>query len=94
MSIPHNSDFHHGLLDFDTAIPGHGALMTKSDVRAFRDQFQSVRQRMSQLIQSGVSRDGASDRLRTDELSWTMQPDGLFMRRSVPGCYDEITAER
>ena len=49
---------------------------------------------MSQLIQSGVSKDAASDRLRTDELSWTMQPDGLFMRRSVPGFYDEITAER
>ena len=81
-------------LDFDTAIPGHGALMTKSDVRAFRDQFQSVRRRMSQLIQSGMSKDAASDRLRTDELSWTMQPDGLFMRRSIPGFYDEITAER
>lgn len=81
-------------LDFDTAIPGHGELMTKADVRAFRDQFVSVRQHMTELIRSGVTKDTVATQIPTNELSWTMAPDGLFMRRSLPGFYDEVAAER
>ena len=81
-------------LDFDTAIPGHGKVMTRADVVEFRSQFQSVRRRMSELIREGVSKDAAAERIRTGEFSWTMRPDGLFMRRSLPGFYDEISAEQ
>ena len=81
-------------LDFDTAIPGHGAVMTKEDVQAFQDQFQSVRRRMSEFIGSGVSKETAIEQLPIANLSWTMHPEGLFMSRSVPGFYDEVAAER
>ena len=54
----------------------------------------SVRARMSELIGSGVSRDEAAERLRTSDLSWTMAEEGLFMRRSIPGFYDEVAGER
>ena len=81
-------------LDFNTAIPGHGQVMTKADVRAFRDQFVSVRRRMSELIDSGVTKDATAARIPTNDLSWTMVPDGLFMRRSLPGFYDEISGEQ
>ena len=80
-------------LDFDTAIPGHGAVMSRSDVIAFRNQMEAVRQRMADLIRSGMPRTDASERIQTEELSWTMEPDGLFMQRSIPGFYDEIAAE-
>ena len=80
-------------LDFDTAIPGHGAVMSRSDVIAFRNQMEAIRQRMADLIRSGMPRTDASERIRTEELSWTMAPDGLFMQRSIPGFYDEIAAE-
>ena len=80
-------------LDFDTAIPGHGAVMSRSDVIAFRNQMEAVRQRMADLIRSGMPRTDASERIQTEELSWTMAPDGLFMQRSIPGCYDEMVAE-
>ena len=80
-------------LDFDTAIPGHGAVMSRSDVIAFRNQMEAVRQRMADLIRSGMPRTDASERIQTEELSWTMAPDGLFMQRSIPGFYDEIAAE-
>ena len=80
-------------LDFDTAIPGHGAVMSRSDVIAFRNQMEAVRQRMADLIRSGMPRTDASERIQTEELSWTMSPDGLFMQRSIPGFYDEIAAE-
>ena len=66
-------------LDFDTAIPGHGAVMSRSDVIAFRNQMEAVRQRMADLIRSGMPRTDASERIQTEELSWTMAPDGLFM---------------
>ena len=39
-------------------------------------------------------KDDAPERIKTDALSWTMRPDGLFMRRSLPGFYDEMVAER
>jgi cyclase len=79
-------------LDFDTAIPGHGAIMDRSDVMNFRNQMEAVRARMADLIRSGIPKSEASDRIRTQELSWTMAENGLFMRRSIPGFYDEIEA--
>ena len=81
-------------LDWDTAIPGHGEVMTRRDVQDFQNQMVNVRSRMSELIESGVSREDAPTRLRTNELSWTMAEEGLFMRRSIPGFYDEMSAER
>ena len=79
-------------LDFDTAIPGHGAIMDRRDVMNFRNQMEAVRARMADLIRSGMPKSEASDRIRTQELSWTMAENGLFMRRSIPGFYDEIEA--
>ena len=79
-------------LDFDTAIPGHGAIMDRSDVVNFRNQMEAVRARMADLIRSGMPKSEASDRIKTQELSWTMAENGLFMGRSIPGFYDEIAA--
>lgn len=81
-------------LPFDTAIPGHGAIMNRADVAAFRNQMEAVRARMEQLIASGVSASEAAGRLRTQELSWTMADEGLFMQRSIPGFYEEIATEQ
>ena len=80
-------------LDFDTAIPGHGAIMDRNDVVNFRNQMEAVRARMVDLIRSGMPKGQASDRIRTQELSWTMAENGLFMQRSIPGFYDEIAAQ-
>lgn len=80
-------------LDFDTAIPGHGAIMNRDDVVNFRNQMEAVRARMAGLIRSGMPKSEASDRIRTQSISWTLAENGLFMRRSIPGFYDEIAAE-
>lgn len=80
-------------LDFDTAIPGHGEVMDKGDVIAFRNQMEAVRTRMAELIRGGMPRSEAAVRIKSGDLSWTMRDDGLFMQRSVPGFYDEIAAE-
>ncbi len=80
-------------LDFDTAIPGHGAIMNRDDVVNFRNQMEAVRARMAGLIRSGMPKSEASDRIRTQSISWTLAENGLFMQRSIPGFYDEIAAE-
>lgn len=80
-------------LDFDTAIPGHGAVMDRRDVLNFRNQMEDIRAHMAALIRSGTTRDQAVQAIQTPDLSWTQAPDGLFMSRSVPGFYDEIRAE-
>ncbi len=80
-------------LDFDTAIPGHGAIMDRSDIVDFRNQMEAVRSRMADLIRSGMPKSAASARIQTQDLSWTQAPNGLFMGRSIPGFYDEVAAE-
>ena len=80
-------------MNFDTAIPGHGAVMTRADVVAFRNQMEAVRSHMAALISGGMTRSDAPVRIRDESLSWTMVDDGLFMQRSIPGVYDEIAGE-
>jgi glyoxylase-like metal-dependent hydrolase (beta-lactamase superfamily II) len=80
-------------LDWDTAIPGHGPVMNRRDVVAFRNQMEAVRERMRSLVRQGVSRDEAAEAIISPRLSWTQALTGLFMSRSIPGFYDEIAAE-
>jgi cyclase len=80
-------------LDFDTAIPGHGDVMSRDDVVAFRNQMEAVRARMAGLVRGGLRADQAADRIKTTDLSWTMAETGLFMTRSIPGFYEEIAQE-
>ena len=80
-------------LDFDTAIPGHGVVMNRRDVLNFRNQMESVRHRMANLIRNGLDADDAPEEIRDGNLSWTQAENGLFMQRSIPGFYEEISAE-
>ena len=80
-------------LDFDTAIPGHGSIMDRRDVVNFRNQMEAVRERMAGLIRNGLDADDAPERIKDSGLSWTQAEDGLFMQRSIPGFFDEISAE-
>ncbi|HSH75542.1 MAG TPA: MBL fold metallo-hydrolase, partial [Longimicrobiales bacterium] len=80
-------------LPFDTAIPGHGAIMSRADVTAFRNQMEAVRERMAALIRRGGLRRDVASEFVTPELSWTTIATGLFMQRSVSGLYDEIWEE-
>jgi len=80
-------------LDFDTAIPGHGAIMNRRDVLNFRNQMEAVRHRMANLIRNGLDAVDAPEEIRDGNLSWTQAENGLFMQRSIPGFYEEISAE-
>ena len=57
-------------LDFDTAIPGAGPLLTKADVQAFRTKIATVVDRVSALVKSGVAPAQLLMQLKTDDLGW------------------------
>jgi glyoxylase-like metal-dependent hydrolase (beta-lactamase superfamily II) len=74
-------------LDFDTAIPGHGPVLTKDQVRVFRNKMQTLNERMAALIKGGGKKTDIATKIRLDDLDWPFQPnalDGLFDELSKP----------
>ena len=57
-------------LDFDTAIPGHGPVLTKDNIRTFRQNLVTLRQRMTDSVKAGVKKDELATKLKTDDLGW------------------------
>ena len=80
-------------LDWNTAIPGHGEVMGRRDVLNFRNQMESVRIRMAELVRRGLVAGDAAESIKDPNLSWTQAENGLFMNRSIPGFYEEIAGE-
>jgi glyoxylase-like metal-dependent hydrolase (beta-lactamase superfamily II) len=64
-------------LDFDTAIPGHGPVLTKENVRTFRQNLVVLRQRMTDVVKAGTKKDELSTKLKTDDLGWPFPPERL-----------------
>jgi len=67
--------------------------MNRRDVLNFRNQMEAVRESMTSLIRNGLESDDAPDEIIDEGLSWTQAENGLFMQRSIPGFYEEISAE-
>ena len=57
-------------LDFDTAVPGAGPVLTRADVQAFRMKFTTVMTRASELVAKGVPKDQLLMQLKTDDIGW------------------------
>jgi cyclase len=57
-------------LDFDAAIPGNGPVLTKADVQAFKTKFDTVIDRATALVRSGVPKDQLLMQLKTDDIGW------------------------
>ena len=85
-------------LDFDTAIPGHGRVMTRDDVRAYRDRFAEFNERVRGLVRAGVPREavatleGARAQLGLADLGWDNSVSTTASLNSLPAIYDEIAA--
>lgn len=72
-------------LDFDAAIPGHGPVLTRAEVGAFRAKMQTLNERMLAFIKSGGRRQDIASRLKIDDLDWPFAADALN------GLYDELS---
>jgi glyoxylase-like metal-dependent hydrolase (beta-lactamase superfamily II) len=64
-------------LDFDTAIPGHGPILTKDQVRTYHRSLITLRQRLTELVRLGGTRNDLGTRLKTDDLNWPFPPERL-----------------
>jgi cyclase len=87
-------------LDFDTMIPGHGRVMTKDEVRAYRVRFQTMNDRMRALVRKGVTKDllktldQARAQLRLADLGWDNSVSTTTWFSSFASYYDEMAAAR
>jgi glyoxylase-like metal-dependent hydrolase (beta-lactamase superfamily II) len=75
-------------LDFDTAIPGNGAPLTRADVETFKTKYDAFLARARELVRQGVSKDDLMNRLKSENLDLSpgiAKPDAF---------YAELTAAR
>ena len=85
-------------VDFDAVIPGHGRVMTKDDVRAYRARFQTMNDRLRALIRSGVTKEQlatleqARARLRLADLGWDNSVSTTTWFGGIARYYDEMAA--
>jgi glyoxylase-like metal-dependent hydrolase (beta-lactamase superfamily II) len=75
-------------LDFDTVIPGHGPILTKADIRAFRDKLERVIDRVRAAAAAGATREDIAERVDTADLGWPLAAVRLR------DAYDELAAAR
>ena len=74
-------------LDFDTVIPGHGAVTDKAGLKTYRDNIAKEITRVRGLIRQGKTQDEVA-KVMTAEYGWA--PDSLNMQWSLPGMMKEI----
>lgn len=74
-------------LDFDTVIPGHGAVTTKAGLLNYRNNVDKLRARAAGLIREGKSQDDVA-KVMTAEFGWG--PTSLQMQWSLPGMMAEL----
>ena len=80
-------------LDFDWAIPGHGRLLTKDEVRQYVKNVEIMNARMKELVRQGVGPDRAKQLLKLDDLGWAKSAStSTFMAGDIPGYYAEMAA--
>ena len=75
-------------LEFETVIPGHGAVGTRDDLIQWKDDFETYRERISDLSRAGKKPEDAETQLdMSDVAGWTV---GALQMRSMPGLFQEL----
>ena len=79
-------------MDFDTMIPGHGRVMNKNDVRAYRARFAEMNRRMRELARKKVPKDQAQAQLKLEDLGWGDSVSTSAWATSIGRYYDEMAS--
>lgn len=74
-------------LDFDTVIPGHGAVTDKAGLVTYRNNIEKLRNRAAGLIREGKSQEEVGKAMIA-EFGWS--PTGLQLQWSLPGMMTEL----
>ena len=59
-------------LDFDTLIPGHGNVMTKADVVAYKGKWDLLVSRAEAEVKKGTPKDKLLASIKTDDIGWNI----------------------
>ena len=73
-------------LEFDVCVPGAGPVMTKNEVRAYRDKFQTVLTRARDLVKGGIAKEQLLGMIKVDDIGWSLRVPG-----DIAPFYDEIS---
>lgn len=79
-------------IDFDTLIPGHGRIMTRDDVVAYRARFEEMNRRMRNLARRGVPKEDVQERLYLEDLGWDNTVSTTTWALGIDQYYDEMAA--
>ncbi len=77
-------------VDFDTMIPGHGRVMNKDDVRAYRNRFAEMNRRARELAHKKVPLNQFQAALKLDDLGWADSVSTSAWVTSLQQYYDEM----
>lgn len=81
-------------IDFDTLIPGHGRLMNKEDVIAYKYRFEEMNRRMQELAIRGVPMNEVLAALKLEELGWeNTVSTSTWLNNSLELYYAEMAAQ-
>lgn len=78
-------------LDWDLAIPGHGFIKDRTEVRGFRDRVDQLGGKMAAYIAAGGAKDDIETKFDCSDLGWPVV--GNFVR-ALGNVYDEVAAAR
>ena len=80
-------------LDFDFAIPGHGKILTRDEVRQYVKNVEIMNARMKELVRQGAPAKDAGKLLKLDDLGWAKSAStSTFMANDFPDYYNEMAA--
>ena len=75
-------------IEFDTVIPGHGAVGTRDDLIQWKDDFETYRERIGDLSRAGKKPEDAETELDMSDIAgWSV---GRLQMRSMPGLFQEL----
>ncbi|MBM3770436.1 MAG: MBL fold metallo-hydrolase [Acidimicrobiia bacterium] len=72
-------------IEWDAAIPGHGPVLTKDQVRTFRSRMQTMNDRVAAFIKRGGKKADVAGAITLDDVGW---PGAV---RGLDGLYDELS---
>ena len=78
-----------GQFDFDTIIPGHGAVTNKAGLQTYRDNVVKLRSRLTGLIREHKTQDEVGKVLMAEYPAYAT-PNSLYMQWSLPGFMTEL----
>jgi cyclase len=74
-------------LDFDTAVPSSGPVISRAELEAFKARIDTLVSRAGVLVSKGVPQDQFMSQLKTDDLGWKLN----FTPAQVEGFYGELS---